>query len=50
LFGNNSVIGRRFNAVGVPFMHDFVYNPSAMPQDRTLIVAMPRENRVVPLN
>jgi len=36
--------------VGVPFKHDFVYNPSATPQDRTLIVAMPRENRVVLLN
>ena len=50
LTDNNSVIGMLFNAAGDPSSSTFAYNPSATPQDRTLIVAMPRENRVVLLN
>jgi len=50
LTGNNSVIGGISNLSNTPITSTFAYNPSPIPQDRTLIVALPIENRVVPVN
>ncbi len=50
LTGNNSVIGGISNLANTPFTSTFAYNPDPVPQLRTLIVALPLENRVVLLS
>ena len=47
LTGNNSVIGGISSFANTPYAGNFADNPSLTPQDRTLIVALPFENRVV---
>ena len=50
LTDNNSVIGGISNLANTPFTSTFAYNPDPVPQLRTLIVALPLENRVVLLS
>jgi len=50
LTANNSVIGGINGLAGAGFAGTFAYNPDPVPQRRTLIVALPRENRVVLLS